>query len=97
MALHTPAPPPPVVVTPADAAKGQLTNLGGFAEAPAGTYSFSGTAAATTTALNALTFDPGENRVTPGLTETTTFTLSVDDGSGPVVDANTTVISTSWS
>jgi len=93
--LDNPAQTLTVVVTLDAAAKGQLTNLGGFAEAPAGTYTFSGTAAAATTALNAMTFDPTENRVAPGLTETTTFTLSVDDGSGPVVDANTTVISTS--
>ncbi|MBW2281607.1 MAG: cadherin-like domain-containing protein, partial [Deltaproteobacteria bacterium] len=78
-----------------DAAKGDLVNLGGFVEGPVGTYAFNGSGAAATAALNAMTFDPAENRVTPGLTETTSFTLTVDDGTTPVVDGNTSVISTS--
>lgn len=83
-----------VVVTLDDAAKGSLTGAG-FTETPAGTYTFNGTASAATTALQGLTFDPTENRVAPGLTETTTFTLSVNDGSGPVTDTTTTVVTTS--
>jgi hypothetical protein len=42
-----------------------------------------------------MVFDPADNRVAPTLTETTTFTISVDDGTGPVMDNTTTVISTS--
>ncbi|MCK5429436.1 MAG: hypothetical protein KAI94_08190, partial [Anaerolineales bacterium] len=79
-----------------DPAKGTLTNLGGFEESPTGTYTFVGTPAATTTAIRGLTFDPTENRVPVGQTETTTFTIAADDGiAAPVSDNTTTVIATS--
>ncbi len=85
-----------VVVVLDDAAKGVLTNLGSFVEGPAGTYTFIGSPAAATAAIRALTFDPTENRVPVGDTETTTFTISAEDGvSAPASDNNTTVIVTS--
>ena len=62
------------------AAKGALTNLSGFVDNLDGTYTFTGSAAAATAAIQGLTFDPAENRVSPGSTETTTFTITVDDG-----------------
>lgn len=47
-------------------------------------------------AIRALVFDPRENAITPGATETTAFTVSVSDGVAPVVtDTNTSVITTS--
>jgi hypothetical protein len=76
------------------AAKGMLT--GGFANTAPGVYSFTGSAADTTTAIRALVFHPTENRVAPGSTETTAFTISVDDGVAlPVTNVATTVVSTS--
>ena len=78
------------------AAKGVLTNLGGFTAAGGGVYTFQGAAAQATSAIRGLTFDPAENRVNPGLVETTTFTIVVNDGvAAPVADSNTTVNSTS--
>jgi hypothetical protein len=85
-----------VTVTLDDAAKGQLSVLGGFVEGPAGTYTFGGSAAAATTAIQGLTFDPTDNRVPEGSTETTQFTITADDGIVvPWSDATTTVIATS--
>jgi hypothetical protein len=85
-----------VTVTLDDPNKGVLANLGGFIQAPPGTYTFSGPPANATTALQGLTFDPAENRVPVGETETTTFTLSADDGqAAPATDNTTTVIVTS--
>jgi hypothetical protein len=79
-----------------DAAKGVLTNLGGFSDLGGGLYRYTGTAGAVTTAIRGLVFDPTDDRVAPGSSETTTFTLTVDDGvAAPVVDATTTVIATS--
>ena len=61
-----------------------------------GVYRFTGDAAAATAAIQGLFFDPAENRVAPGDTETTTFTITVNDGvATEAVDAGTTVISTS--
>jgi hypothetical protein len=77
-----------------DAAKGVLTNLGGFSDLGGGLYRYTGTAGAVTTAIRGLVFT--DDRVAPGSSETTTFTLTVDDGvAAPVVDATTTVIATS--
>ena len=85
-----------VSVTLDTAAKGAFTTLNGFTDAGGGVYTFSGTAAAATSAIQGLVFDPADNRVTPGSTETTIFTISVDDGvAAPVTDATTTVVSTS--
>ncbi len=46
-------------------------------------------------AIRALVFDPRENAITPGTTETTAFTLTVTDGTTPVTNSTTTVITTS--
>ncbi|MDO8263426.1 MAG: hypothetical protein Q7T21_09375, partial [Gallionella sp.] len=83
-------------VTLDTAAKGVLSNLGGGTyNALTGVYTFSGTAAAATTAVQGLVFTPAANRVTPGSTETTTFTISVSDGvAAAVTDNITTVVAT---
>ncbi len=69
-----------VHVTLDTAAKGSFTTLNGFTNAGGGDYTFSGTAAAATTAIRGLVFTPTANRVAPGSTETTTFTISTNDG-----------------
>jgi len=85
-----------VIVDLDDGAKGVVTNLGSFTDDGGGSYSLaSTTTAAATTAIQALTFDPAENRVAVGGTETTTFTITVDDGTNQPSDNTTTVISTS--
>ncbi len=78
------------------AAKGILTNLGGFTPTTPGVYLMQGTPAAVTAAIRALIFVPTENRITVPNPETTRFTISVDDSYvlSPVVDTNTTVIVT---
>ncbi|MDP2678795.1 MAG: DUF4347 domain-containing protein, partial [Rhodoferax sp.] len=54
------------------------------------------TPAALQTAIRQLVFQPSANRVAPGGTETTTFTLSVSDGvADAVTDSVTSVVSTS--
>jgi hypothetical protein len=78
-----------------DAAKGTLSG-GGFSDLGGGLYEFSGSVAAAEAALQALVFNPTENRVAPGLTETTTFTLTVSDGINPVSDNATTVVASDW-
>ena len=85
-----------VSVTLDTAAKGTFSTLNGFSSAGSGVYLFSGTAAAATTAIQGLIFDPADNRVPVGSTETTTFTIAVTDGNGGAdADGSTTVISTS--
>lgn len=77
-----------------NAINGNLTNLGGFVQSPAGTYTKTGTPSQVSDALRGLVFNstPG-NRVTPGNPETSTFTISVNDGfAPPVTNAATTVI-----
>ncbi len=44
--------------------------------------------------LRNLQFDPTDDRVSGGATETTTFTVEVSDGSNSVIDSNTTTITT---
>ena len=56
------------------AEKGALAG-GGFSAGPGGVYTYTGTAADTTTALRALVFTPAANRSAPGGVETTTFTI----------------------
>lgn len=86
-----------VTVTLDDAAKGVLTNLGSFSHSGGGVYQATGlaSAAAAESALRALVFDPAANRVAPGATETTTFTVVVSDGIDSISNATTTVVSTS--
>jgi hypothetical protein len=94
--IDTPAQTLTVDIQLDDAAKGVLTSLGGFTNLGGGLYRFTGTAGSATTALQGLTFDPAENRVAPGATETTTFTITVDDAvATPYIDATTSVISMS--
>jgi hypothetical protein len=84
------------------AAKGTFT-LGslassGFATADGGaTYTHAATTpAAMQIAIRRLVFVPAANRVAAGLTETTTFSVTISDGvAAPVTNATTTVVSTS--
>ena len=82
------------------AVKGVLSG-GGFTETdtdPPGTgiYSFTGTPEAATTAINNLEFNPTDNRVAVGDTETVTFEIRVDDQiNGVVTNADTQVESLS--
>jgi VCBS repeat-containing protein len=81
-----------------DASHGSLQTLGIFSEIGAGIYSVSGvTAEAATSALRAMVFDPTtDGRLSPtNLTESTRFTITVDDRvAAPVVDDTTTVDAT---
>ncbi|TKC09872.1 T9SS type B sorting domain-containing protein [Pedobacter polaris] len=78
------------------AAKGSFTTLNGFTNAGSGIYTYSGNAANAQTAIRGLVFTPTPNRVAVGSTETTTFTISVNDGVASAVTNNTTtVVSTS--
>jgi len=84
------------------AAKGVFTaaslEASGFGTSDGGTtYTLGGVNAGDAqAAIRQLVFDPTDNRVLPGITETTTFTVSVDDGeASPVVDGTTNVVSTS--
>lgn len=85
-----------VSVTLDAVAKGSFTTLNGFTDAGGGVYTFTGTAAQATTAIHGMIFTPTPNRVAVGSTETTTFTISVNNGVAPTFTNNaTTVISTS--
>ena len=86
-------------ITLDSASKGFLSSLGGFSDLGGGVYAIGSsngvvTAATITTAIRGLVFNPTTaNRVSPGVTETTRFTIRVDDFFAPtVVDSNTTVI-----
>ena len=84
-----------VTVALDDAAKGTLSALGGFTLTAPEEWTFSGTAAAATTALRALVFDHAPSRTPVGLTETTRFTIGVNDGLATTLfNDTTTVIST---
>ena len=78
------------------AAKGVLQNLGSFTNAGNGIYIMQGTAANVTASLKTLLFVPTENRITVPTTETTTFTISVNDSftAAPVTNNATTVFVT---
>ena len=79
--IDSPAQTEKVTVTLDNAAKGVFTpaslSTSGFVSIGGGAYTFSGTAAQATTAIRALVFDPADNRVAPGSTETTSLTLQV--------------------
>jgi len=80
-----------VTVTLDTAAKGSFTTLAGFADAGGGVYTFTGAPGAAQTALRALVFTPAENRVAPGATETTTFTVAVADATSSTQGAASVV------
>ena len=70
------------------AAKGQFSNLsGGVYDETEGTYTITGTAATVQTTVRALQFNPRDRDGGNG-TETTTFTISVQDESGATVTSN---------
>ena len=82
-----------VSVTLSAPSNGALSDLsGGSYDAATGVYTFTGSAAAATAALDALTFDPTAHQVPPGDTVTTDFTISVDDFLAPVVTNSTTSV-----
>ncbi|MFO7593322.1 MAG: hypothetical protein R6X15_04660, partial [Pseudomonadota bacterium] len=81
-------------------AKGAFTvaslTSSGFTDNGNGTYSLAATdTTGATNALRALVFDPTENRVAPGSTETTAFTITANDGTDTTSDSTATVVSTS--
>jgi hypothetical protein len=83
-----------VTVTLSAAANGTLSNLGGFIlTSTPGVYSYANTAAAVTTALDGLVFDPTLFQAAPGQSVTTTFTINVTDTAGQsAIDSTTSVI-----
>lgn len=82
-----------VVITLDDPAKGRFdaASLGGFAAGPGG-YTFDGSGAQATLAIGNLLFVPAENRVPLGESETTVFTITVDDGHGGTAVNNGTAV-----
>jgi serralysin len=85
-----------VTVTLSAAANGTLSNLGGGSyNATTGVYTDAGTAAAVTAALDALVFTPTANKVAPGQTVTTTFTIAdTDTALATATNSTTTVVTT---
>jgi Bacterial Ig domain len=83
-----------VMVTLDNTAKGTFTTLGGFSSIGSGSYSFTGTTAAATAAIRQMVYKPAQGRVARGLTETSFFTISANDGSLAVTNTTTTVVST---
>ena len=87
-----------VTITLDAAAKGVFTpaslSASGFSTANAGlSYTHApGTPGALQNAIRSLVFQPTVNRVTPGSTETTTFTVSVSDGLAAAVTNSTTTV-----
>ncbi|MES2430362.1 MAG: T9SS type A sorting domain-containing protein [Bacteroidota bacterium] len=77
------------------AEKGSFTTLNGFVDAGNGVYTFSGKASRVQSAIRGLEFTPSANRVSPNDTETTNFTISMNDGFVTVIDNNTSVVSIS--
>ena len=76
-------------------ANGMLAGAG-LTRTGAGTYTLAaGSPDAVTAALRLLVFTPAANQVTPGASVTTGFTLSVNGGVQPVIDATTTVTAVS--
>ncbi|MBC3873050.1 DUF4347 domain-containing protein [Undibacterium flavidum] len=91
-----------VTITLDTAAKGVFTaaslTASGFSTSNGGlSYTHAAASPATVqAAIRQLVFDPADNRVATGSTETTTFTIGVNDGnSGVVNNSTTTVISAS--
>ncbi|MGZ5530192.1 MAG: beta strand repeat-containing protein, partial [Limisphaerales bacterium] len=80
-----------VTITLDTAAKGALSNVGtGSYTAGTGVYTVTGTVAQVNAAIQGLIFTPIANRLAPGSTETTTFTVVSTDVAGNQVSNNTT-------
>jgi hypothetical protein len=78
-----------------DFTKGVLTNLGGFTSIGDGSYSFTGVPGAVQAELRAIVFEPSDNRLPGGKTETVQFTVAVSDGTSSTIDSSTVVTVTS--
>lgn len=75
--------------TTSDPIPGSLAGTGFTQTATnSGIYVFNGSPVAATTAIQSLVFTPKENRLMPGMNETVTFVVRLDDGSGDVVVRN---------
>ncbi len=80
------------VLTPAGDANGTLSTTSGFTESSPGLYTFTGTAAAAQTALQALVFTPTAHQAVPGDSVTTVLAISVSNQhAAPATDSNTTI------
>jgi hypothetical protein len=78
-----------------DPAKGGFTTLNGFRDLGDGVVEFLGTAIAASAAIRGLVFEPADGRVRLGQTETTRFTILLNDQIAPgVTDSYTTVVAT---
>jgi VCBS repeat-containing protein/ELWxxDGT repeat protein len=90
-----------VTVTPDDPAKGGFTTASlaasGFVGSGInGSYTFTGTAAQATAAIDALVYQPTANHLIVGASETMNFTIAINDGAGgSVVNHQTTITQTS--
>jgi VCBS repeat-containing protein len=75
------------------AAKGTITNLGGFAAVSGspGYYRMTGIGSNITAAIRGLVFVPTENRITVPTTETTTLSIAAYDGYITVTNSGTTI------
>ena len=72
------------------AATGFVAQIGGS------TYVFTGSAAEATAAIRGLVFKPSENRLPVGQSETTNFTIAINDGfGGTATSVSTSVVATS--
>ena len=75
---------------------GILSTNTGFSKVAEGTYRITGRSMESVqAAIQGLSYDPTDNRVLPGKSETTRFRLYISDGVGTVVDMTNKVISTS--
>lgn len=79
-----------------DPAKGSLSQLGGFTGPNDSVYVFSGTAVQATLAIQGLLFTPAPNRISPGTSETTVFSIEVHNSlDAGASDSITSVVTTS--
>lgn len=83
----------PVTIRVSFPADRGVMNGGGFVLVSSGSLEFRGTAAQATAAMRALVFTPFTNRITVGTTESTGFTVSMNDGftPAPVLDTGSVV------
>jgi len=75
-----------------NAAKGVLTNLGSFIRIAPGVYQMQDSPPAITASLQAMVFIPTENRIIVPTPETTTFTISANDGYAAAPTTNTVTV-----